>query len=91
MSIQKIAVDTILWPTLEKTEKENKTPKNNNNVSTQPKTNIISKIGNNNSSNTSNTENINKNEIITNLEENKDDNKKDNKDKKDEKIEMKEE
>ena len=72
---------------LEKTEKENKTPKNNNNVSTQPKTNIISKIGNNNYSNNSNTESINKNEIKTNLEENKDD----NKDKKDETIEIKEE
>ena len=72
---------------LEKTEKENKTPKNNNIVSTQTKTNIISKIGNNNSSNNSNTENINKNDIKTNLEENKDD----NKDKKDETIEIKEE
>ena len=68
---------------LEKTEKEKKTPKNNN-ISTNQKVNKVLKID---TSNSSNNENLNNNEIKTNTKENKDD----NKNKNDEKVEEKEE
>jgi hypothetical protein len=68
---------------LEKTEKEKKTPKNNN-ISTNQKVNKVLKID---TSNPSNNENLNNNEIKTNTEENKDN----NKNKNDEKVEEKEE